>query len=307
MEELRIILSLFALMACLAYGGWLVYSGLARRKQTVAFTVTEMLLGCALLGAAGWNWFHAVNFPLATSSAPLVIAAVAIWLAARLGCLSRFRRHGWALAASHALLIAAACWNFWSTTVERPVALELPQPVEQIHVDDAVVVTDQGRIFSVFRYDAKDDKFDEQWSEIIDRIVRVAAPDLQANCHGWVFANGRYALSPSAVAALLKDNGYSAVDAPSPGDVVVYRDPAGEIVHSGRVRRVHDDDEVWIESKWGPGGRYLHRPEDQIYSNSFTYYRATRRDHEVQIVSTPATKDPRVARTENVSSRREGG
>jgi hypothetical protein len=263
-----------------------------------------MLLGCTLTIAAGWNWYHAITFPLATViSGLLVLCCIAIWLGTRIAGLSLYRGKVWPIAAAHVLLVGAALWNFTCVTAEEPVAFSLPQQTEKVPVDDAVVVTDQGRIFSVFRFHTDDNNFNEQWHDILNQIVRVALPDLQSNCHGWVFANGRYVLSPATVAALLQDNGYSIVEAPLPGDVIVYRDAAGEIVHSGRVRRVHEDGQVWIESKWGPGGRYLHRPEDQVYSDLFTYYRSARRSHELQIVQTAPAADRRVARSESAEAR----
>jgi hypothetical protein len=37
-----------------------------------------------------------------------------------------------------------------------------------------------------------------------------------------------------------------------------------------------DDDLVLVEGKWGPGGRFIHAPADQIYAQQWTYYHSDR-------------------------------
>jgi hypothetical protein len=311
MDELSISLSLLALTACLAHGGWLTIC-LARGRGQIAasLVLTALLLSCALLLSVGANWLTNSSFPGLTFNHLLVLLAVGAWLTVRLGWawfdgddrnVVRWRACG----AAHALLVAAAAWNFYTITHDNPIDLVSDQQTRKVPVEDAVLVTDQGRIFSVFRFDTDNQVFkDVSHNMFQDKIVRVASPDLQTNCHGWVFANGRYAIPEAAVAALLQDNGYSLALSPLPGDVIVYRDKSGSIVHSGRVRRVHDNGQVWIESKWGPAGRYLHLPEDQCYSRSFAYYRSARLGHEAQIVRTPTTNDARMARSDNTPPRR---
>jgi hypothetical protein len=316
MEDLSISLSLLALTACLAHGGWLAICLLMGRRQiAVSSLPTAMLLSCSLLLATGMSWAATESFPIPTSGQLLVLLAITLWLAVRFGW-KMFSQNDWNVArwrsigVAHAILLAAAAWSFHTTTrgESSDVELRYDQIAKKVPVDDAVVVTDQGRIFSVFRFDTNDHTFQENSSGMFqDRLVRVAAPDLGANCHGWVFVNGRYAIPEAAVTALLQDNGYAEVTAPQPNDVIVYRDDAGRILHSGRVRRVHEDGQVWIESKWGAGGRYLHLPEDQCYSPSFAYYRSARPSHDAQVVQTPVTKDARVARSDSVPQRRARG
>lgn len=137
------------------------------------------------------------------------------------------------------------------------------------------LLTDRGRIVPVFRAridgltgysEYPDGTFDDQ------RIVQ-ATDDSRSNCHGWVFTGGRYLLKGSGVEMILADNGYGVVHQPRTGDVIVYRDLLGQIVHTGLVKAAFDDGLILIESKWGVEGRYLHRPEGQHYSKSFAYYR----------------------------------
>lgn len=141
------------------------------------------------------------------------------------------------------------------------------------------LLTDKGRLVPVFQARLLNSlagysefnavAFDDQ------RIER-APSDSRSNCHGWVFTGGHYLLKGNGVEMILADNDYRLVEQPQPGDVIVYRDIVNLIVHSGLVRAAFPDGLVLVESKWGLEGRYLHRPEDQDYSGSFTYYRSPR-------------------------------
>jgi hypothetical protein len=307
MDQFRINLSLVALIACLAYVGWAVMCVLVGRKQSAISTFVVVLVSCILLFAAGVNWSAGTSFPLPEVSGLVVLFAIIASLTARFG-LGKLGGRDWNVAVAHALLVAAAAWNCHSSTLHETWDFaDLKQPTK-VPINDAVVVTDQGRIFSVFRFDTDRRGSDQRVQRMFEkRIIRVASEDAQTNCHGWVFTGGRYGIPSAAVDAVLQDNGYSAAASPERGDVIVYRDEAGSIVHSGCVRRVHEDGQVWIESKWGPGGRYLHRPEDQCYSSAFTYFRSARATHEVRIVQTPMTNDGRVARSIGPPSRRARG
>ncbi|MFO0868720.1 MAG: hypothetical protein U0935_07185 [Pirellulales bacterium] len=100
-----------------------------------------------------------------------------------------------------------------------------------------------------------------------------------ANCHGWVFTEGRYLVRGRYVDTILKDNGYHVVADPHPGDLIVYRDDHGEPIHTGIVKAVGEQGFVLIESKWGTLDTYLHLPEDQAYSKGYAYYRSPRSGH----------------------------
>jgi hypothetical protein len=98
------------------------------------------------------------------------------------------------------------------------------------------------------------------------------------NCHGWVFAGGRYWIGGKQVQTILDDNGYFPVDCPEAGDIIVYRNRSNDVLHTGLVR-VADEWGILIESKWGSRGRYVHTPENQGYSLEYTYYRSARGGH----------------------------
>jgi hypothetical protein len=112
-------------------------------------------------------------------------------------------------------------------------------------------------------------------------LVRVAPPGGASDCHGWVFLGGRGWLAGEEVEAVLRDNGYYPVAPPQPGDLVVYRGPAGVIRHSGVVVGLAEGGVALVESKWGDQGRYIHRAELPGYGRH-GFYRSYRRGHRVR-------------------------
>jgi hypothetical protein len=110
-------------------------------------------------------------------------------------------------------------------------------------------------------------------------LIRTAAPDRGSNCHGWVYTGGRYYVDANAVELILRDNGYKAVTTPRAGDLAIFRDQYGRLVHSSVVRVGAADGLVLVESKWSYLGCYLHTPKDYCYAASWTYYRSARAGH----------------------------
>jgi hypothetical protein len=111
-------------------------------------------------------------------------------------------------------------------------------------------------------------------------VVRVAGPDPSFNCHGFVFAGGRGWIHGSEVDGILKDNGYERVREPISGDLIVYRDSTGAVVHTGFVRGVLSGGQVLVESKWSHLGRFIHlasQYHDRLTTS--TYYRSPREGH----------------------------
>ncbi len=110
-------------------------------------------------------------------------------------------------------------------------------------------------------------------------LLRTGPVDRHYNCHGWTFAGGKYWLKSDEVGRILADNGYRQVTEPAVGDVIIYRDAVGTIVHSGVVRAVGGGDPVLIESKWGPLGRFIHFPDRWQSGGVYHYYRSDRGVH----------------------------
>lgn len=69
-------------------------------------------------------------------------------------------------------------------------------------------------------------------------------PRFQCDCHGLTFAAGRFWINNSEVEALLKGDQYLRTDKPQVGDIGVYRDARGDVVHSVTVASVDKNGRV---------------------------------------------------------------
>jgi hypothetical protein len=115
-------------------------------------------------------------------------------------------------------------------------------------------------------------------TRLINDVIRRGSAGEYSNCHGWVFAGGKFRLSPEDVQLILNENGYREVSEPQPGDVVVYRQN-GDIAHTAVVRYVTAGQPVMVESKWGALGILLHPTDKSLYGAKFTFYRSPRLGH----------------------------
>jgi hypothetical protein len=135
-------------------------------------------------------------------------------------------------------------------------------PARRVHA-----VTDQGRSVNVY-WVADANSYLEpvlrRENEVAHvrllRLLRTAPADERYNCYGWLFTDGAYWLFESDISPILLDNGYREVPVPQAGDLVVYRDDDGRIVHCGLVRAAGADGLILVESKWGEGGGTYTRP-----------------------------------------------
>jgi hypothetical protein len=116
-------------------------------------------------------------------------------------------------------------------------------------------------------------------NNLTGKWIRRGPADDTSNCHGWVFAGGRYNLGGRFVDTILADNGYTEVSDPAVGDVCVYRGAVGEVSHTGLVRAVLADGTVLVESKWGRLGVYLHAAGESCYGTAFTFHHSDRGGH----------------------------
>jgi hypothetical protein len=108
-------------------------------------------------------------------------------------------------------------------------------------------------------------------------LVKLVAPSLLSNCHGWLFTGGGFGILDPLVPTILEDNGYSVAEEARDGDLAVFR-RGGEVKHSGLVRQ-DASGTILIESKWGPFGVYLHGPRSHPFAWDCTYYRSRRSGH----------------------------
>jgi hypothetical protein len=198
---------------------------------------------------------------------------------------------GWACRAEPDSAMAEDEGAHWPSL--DPAALD---PVAGVHA-----TTDRGQPLPLFRYpnepdvDATLPTIDDSVSRYLAsrrQLIRTGNPDLACNCHGWVFAGGRYWVRGREVARVLDDNGYLPVATPRVNDLIVYRDADGNISHTGLVRATGEGGLVLIESKWSWLGRYVHPPESQPYGAIYRYYHSGRAGHklltEPSLTSTPA-------------------
>jgi len=156
---------------------------------------------------------------------------------------------------------------------------------QQMRDAGAYAVTDSGRRLPLYQFESTELTKAKLPEQFVGRVVVVKTPEnTHSNCHGWVFTGGTFLVRSVYVDDILKDNGYTVVEVPRPGDLIIYRNPAGQPVHTGLVKAAGEGGFVLIESKWGPLGTYLHLPEDQTYSEIYAFYRSERENHRLTIV-----------------------
>ncbi len=90
-------------------------------------------------------------------------------------------------------------------------------------------------------------------------VIESAPPDDTYVCHDWTFFGGPTG-TPTDPEVMLSERPYEATDHPQPGDVIIYRDRTGTILHSGLVKATGAAGFVLVESKWGNRGLLLHLP-----------------------------------------------
>ncbi len=148
--------------------------------------------------------------------------------------------------------------------------------LETVH--EFVGMTDRGREVLLYRWLPEDGV-----GFGIPYPFQNSAEDGRANCHGWVFTGGKHLLWRDGVERILEDNGYEVCQTPRPGDLIVYHSADGEVTHTGLIKTRLFGGGLMIESKWGVGGRFVHRPLAQPYGNNYSYYRSARQGHALAI------------------------
>lgn len=183
---------------------------------------------------------------------------------------------------------ALLAWARWQETLVPEWSEEQPRMDMRGTGETLSARTDGGRIIPLSRvvkgnsYRAPETTLELQSSgnSLADSVVCTAPPTPESNCHGWVFAGGRYWIDGKVVEDILRDNCYREVAAPRPGDLIVYRSaPGAEVSHTGIVRSVSEDGAVLVESKWGSKGRFLHASDIQPQWASWSFHRSPREGH----------------------------
>lgn len=166
----------------------------------------------------------------------------------------------------------------------------VPESIRE-DVPDSTAVTDKGsplRLQTAARVHFNPEEFQRMQSELLERVGMLDTVTplplgwVNANCHGWVFTGGTHFVVNEEVQTILDDNGYQTVGSPRAGDVAVYRNSRGDIIHTGLVRSI-DQNKVLVESKWGHCGVFLHPSDVHPYELAeCTFYRCNRADHIVK-------------------------
>jgi RHS repeat-associated protein len=101
----------------------------------------------------------------------------------------------------------------------------------------------------------------------------------QCDCHGLTFADGKYWVQDNDVQGLLEGDSYMAVTKAQAGDVAIFRDGDGNVIHSTTVTQVDKNGKVLATSGLGGVERKseTRSPADtkkKYGAASVTYYRA---------------------------------
>jgi len=147
-------------------------------------------------------------------------------------------------------------------------------------------ITDKGNPIHLYNGATVRDRDDESWLHAHDydfQLVKLDVDEGDCNCHGHVFAGGRYWVLGRDIPAILNDNGYLETDSPIQGDLVIHRNSEGGVIHTGIVRASGPGFPVLVESKWGQLGVYIHPVDRTPYSGPRNYYRAARGSHLIRI------------------------
>jgi hypothetical protein len=279
-------------------------------KQRTPLWVETVFGGAALvaLGVLVVDAIHWFDGQTGSDLQPLVgltiivLAMATAWLYLRCAALRttpyelRRRPAVWLLLVS---LVAMASWSSYRFQCAVAPEMNLPplsvRPLLMQRETHYVGVSDKGREIPLYRSAAKPLPSSQTYRPASDPQGRVdntvivrGEPDSSSNCHGWVFTGGEFLLDIQGIKTILEDNGYRPCTSPQPGDVIIYYLSGDVVAHAGLVSGVLHDGTVLIESKWGIEGRYLHRPEDQPYSETFAYYRSSRDGNEITIREVPS-------------------
>ncbi len=235
-------------------------------------------------GAAAWAWSAHPGMPLLAGGL-VAIGAAACLLA---GPARRRPATGWGMLGVLGLLTAVGAGEVYAAQERAAVEegmreLGIGGPDLVFRVTPILVVTDRGTTFVMRELVPDGEEAGEEAGGDPAPAHRHEGP---TNCHGWVFTGGRFWLDVRVVEQVLRDNGYEPVEVPRVGDLVIYRGPGGEIVHSAVVRFADPGRPVLVEGKWGGDEVHLHPVDQSMYGTDFTYYHSPRPGHTLTVIDT---------------------
>ena len=97
-------------------------------------------------------------------------------------------------------------------------------------------------------------------------------PEFTTDCHGTTFADGEYWINDQQVNSILSGDSYIKVDTPQIGDICIYKDKDGNIVHSTKVVEIirnHDGSisDILVE---GLGGMETEKNVNRLSNSWYT-------------------------------------
>jgi len=118
-------------------------------------------------------------------------------------------------------------------------------------------------------------------------IVQTNAPTKSYNCHSFTFDKSKQWLVMKTTAdptgqiglnTIIADQGYRPLFIPPEiavaGDIIIYKDGAGNIIHSGKVTMADGFGVVTeVQSKWAQSGEYKHAPNNSPYGTNWEIFR----------------------------------
>jgi hypothetical protein len=170
--------------------------------------------------------------------------------------------------------------GLFELTCEDPVSLTIagmylaPLTLTTYKTDLGTVIPTGGKAQPSITAQMADNYINSTSPGLRNRITQVAPPDPDYQCHGYTFLppGVEKQLSPVLVEKILAENNYVRTDQVPciirPGDVIVYRDAEGRILHTGVVTETDPNGAVAtkVRSKWGCMGVYDHTPVDVLPS-----------------------------------------
>jgi hypothetical protein len=198
------------------------------------------------------------------------------------------------------VFVVGAFWQLNSLTAFEPVDLSKEARPTLFHQKAReIAYTDRGRAIPLFELKpeskesfpiAGDAGLALAGTPLPYQAIRLTEASGDSNCVGWVFTGGRYEMQCIDVGTILEDNGYTPVQTPRVGDLVIYRDDEKVVTHLGAVALFLKADQPLIESKWGSQGVFLHLPEGSPFGSNWTYYRSARPNHHL-LPTFPSSKE----------------
>jgi hypothetical protein len=240
-----------------------------------------------LVGAPGYLWLPPAGLALAWLAFALCRSHAPEWVCCRTLAALRLPRvqAGLLVLGSGGLL----CWQVYRLDRDlhaeldtTDLMMELACGVPDLKPTDRPALTDAGQAVTLYLPQTMDDADDSAFlrrQQYELKLIQTAPADASYNCHGWVFTGGQAWIRGYSVESILKDNAYQEVSHPAPGDVAIYRNDQGEVMHTALVRAVGEG-AVLLESKWGRLGRYVHTDAEHVYKqHRRTWYRSPRAGH----------------------------